>query len=95
MTPKWTKSVIFGKNDPQNDPGDPPGGVLKIQKQIEYDLEVLISQEKLIKRVLAQSWGEQTDHFSKNGDFDCFPIHLYRRYSKITQNVDRTPCTPF
>ena len=80
---------------PGNDPGDPLVGVLKIQKLMKHDLEVLISPEKLIEIVQVQIWGEYTGNFGKNGVFYRFPIHLYRRYSKNTQNVDRTPSTTF
>ena len=81
---------------PGNDPGDPLVGVLKIQNPMKHDLEVLISPEKLIKSVIqVQIWGEYTSHFGKNGVFYRFPIHLYMRYSKSTQNVDRTPSTTF
>ena len=43
--------TILGKMTPGNDPGDPLVGVLKIQKLMKHDLEVLISPEKLIKSV--------------------------------------------
>ena len=43
--------AILGKMTPRNDPGDPLVGVLKIQKLMKHDLEVLISPEKLIEIV--------------------------------------------
>ena len=67
---------------PGNDPGDPLVGVLKIQKPVKYDLEVLISHRKLIKSVWVQIWGDWSGHFCKNHVFYRFPIHLYRGLSQ-------------
>ena len=74
--------TILGKMTPGNDPGDPLVGVLKIQKPVKYDLEVLISHRKLIKSVWVQIWGDQGGHFCKNHVFYRFPIHLYRGLSQ-------------